>query len=289
MLFALLTSSALLGQTPTPQSQQPIFRTGIEILTVDATVVDRDGRQITDLKATEFEVEVDGDPRPVVSAEYVKLVDDTPDADRRQARGGAKAQPRGCVLFDQRAHPDAGPDHRHPRRPGQHPRRPGPPDDAQRGQVRRRSLARGPRRHARDSARRAGRLHHQSRAGAGSAPRDGRPGLAVQGAVPHQPERSDRHRRAQRRDAPQSAVPPRMRRRADVRRRRGTVRDRGRAGSLRDRQSPAGADAGVAARDAGSAEKPGGDRRTEVGDSDLRRPGARRAELRRGRHRRDRR
>ena len=78
MLFALLTSSALLGQTPTPQSQQPIFRTGIEILTVDATVVDRDGRQITDLTATEFAVEVDGDPRPVVSAEYIKLVDDTP-------------------------------------------------------------------------------------------------------------------------------------------------------------------------------------------------------------------
>jgi VWFA-related protein len=78
LLVVLLTSPALLGQTPTPQSQQPIFRTGIEILTVDATVVDRDGRQITDLKATEFEVEVDGDPRPIVSAEYVKLVDDTP-------------------------------------------------------------------------------------------------------------------------------------------------------------------------------------------------------------------
>ena len=26
----------------------------------------------------EFVVEVDGDPRPVVSAEYIKLVDDTP-------------------------------------------------------------------------------------------------------------------------------------------------------------------------------------------------------------------
>jgi VWFA-related protein len=45
---------------------------------VDATVVDREGRQVTDLKASEFQVEVDGDARPVVSAEYVKLVDDTP-------------------------------------------------------------------------------------------------------------------------------------------------------------------------------------------------------------------
>ena len=80
VLFVFLATPALFGQTPTPppQPQQPVFRTGIEILTVDATVVDREGRQITDLKPTEFEVEVDGDARPVVSAEYVKLVDDTP-------------------------------------------------------------------------------------------------------------------------------------------------------------------------------------------------------------------
>jgi VWFA-related protein len=63
---------------PPPQPQKPIFRTGVELLTVDATVVDRDGRQITDLQMAEFVVEVDGDPRPVVSAEYIKLVDDTP-------------------------------------------------------------------------------------------------------------------------------------------------------------------------------------------------------------------
>lgn len=63
---------------PSSPSGQPVFRAGVEILTVDATVVDRDGRQVIDLTANEFVVEVDGDPRPVVSAEYVKLVDDTP-------------------------------------------------------------------------------------------------------------------------------------------------------------------------------------------------------------------
>src|SRR5262245_10814175 len=85
-VLLLVSGSALLAQTPSPppspqpppQGQQPVFRTGVEILTVDATVVDRDGKQIVDLKANEFEVEVDGDPRPVVSAEYVKLADDTP-------------------------------------------------------------------------------------------------------------------------------------------------------------------------------------------------------------------
>ena len=79
VLVPMLASAALLAQTPAPPAQQPpVFRAGVELLTVDATVVDREGRQVTDLKATDFQVEVDGDARPVVSAEYVKLVDDTP-------------------------------------------------------------------------------------------------------------------------------------------------------------------------------------------------------------------
>jgi VWFA-related protein len=76
-----LASAGAAAQAPAPQNPQnqpPVFRTGVELLTVDATVVDRDGRQLLDLKPTDFVVEVDGDARPVVSAEYVKLVDDTP-------------------------------------------------------------------------------------------------------------------------------------------------------------------------------------------------------------------
>ena len=37
-----------------PPPQQPVFRAGVDLLTVDATVVDRDGRQIIDLQAGEF-------------------------------------------------------------------------------------------------------------------------------------------------------------------------------------------------------------------------------------------
>jgi len=85
VLGVALANAALAAQTPTPQAPQqppppkpPVFRAGVDLLTVDATVVDKEGRQVTDLKPAEFEVEVDGDTRPVVSAEYVKLVDDTP-------------------------------------------------------------------------------------------------------------------------------------------------------------------------------------------------------------------
>ena len=57
------------------QDQPPVFRTGVEVLPIDVTVVDRDGRQITDLTAADFTVEVDGKPRKVLTSEYIKLYD----------------------------------------------------------------------------------------------------------------------------------------------------------------------------------------------------------------------
>ena len=194
--------------------QQPVFRTGIEILTVDATVVDREGRQITDLKPTEFQVEVDGDPRPVVSAEYVKLVDDTPmpvGAPQARAR---QAEPGRSVLFDQRPRADARPIDPAARRSGQHPRRPGPADDAERRQVRRRPRCRP-----------IASRWSRSRAAPSSTSRPNTRkcakallatvGLAtpLQGPLSHQPQRGDRDGRTQRRDAAAAAVPARMRRR----------------------------------------------------------------------------
>ncbi|MGH9175906.1 MAG: VWA domain-containing protein, partial [Vicinamibacterales bacterium] len=78
VLVLTLSTAALSAQPPAPPAQQPpVFRAGVELLTVDATVVDREGRQVTDLTPADFQVEVDGDARPVVSAEYVRLVDDT--------------------------------------------------------------------------------------------------------------------------------------------------------------------------------------------------------------------
>lgn len=67
----LVALAAVQGQS----AQQPVFRAGIELLTVDVTAVDGDGRQITDLKAADFQVDVDGDRRQVTSAEYVRLAD----------------------------------------------------------------------------------------------------------------------------------------------------------------------------------------------------------------------
>ena len=72
---ALSADSPPPGQVPAAQEQTPVFRGGVEVLPLDVTVLDRDGRQVTDMTAGEFTVEVDGKPRTVVSAEYIKMTD----------------------------------------------------------------------------------------------------------------------------------------------------------------------------------------------------------------------
>ena len=52
--------------------QQPVFRSGVELVTVDVTVVDDVGNPIENLSAESFDVRVDGEPRRVVSADYVR-------------------------------------------------------------------------------------------------------------------------------------------------------------------------------------------------------------------------
>lgn len=52
-------------------AQQPTFRARIELVTVDATVTGPDGRAAGGLEAGDFVLKVDGEPRRVVSAQYV--------------------------------------------------------------------------------------------------------------------------------------------------------------------------------------------------------------------------
>lgn len=51
--------------------QQGVFRSGVELVTVDVTVVTRDGDPVADLDADRFHVTVDGSPRRIVSAQFV--------------------------------------------------------------------------------------------------------------------------------------------------------------------------------------------------------------------------
>jgi len=63
----LLAASALVAAaTATPASQ--VFRGGVDVITVDVTVLDKDGRPVEELKAGDFTVKIDGQTRRVVSA-----------------------------------------------------------------------------------------------------------------------------------------------------------------------------------------------------------------------------
>ena len=69
VLIVLIRSAATVVMV---HAQAPLFRSGIELLEVDASVVSSTtGTLVTDLQAGDFTVLVDGKPRQVVSAEYV--------------------------------------------------------------------------------------------------------------------------------------------------------------------------------------------------------------------------
>src|SRR6187431_1483800 len=58
-----------------PKPQVPVFRAGVELVSVDITALDNNGRQVTDLTAAELEVEIDGSKRQVSTVEYIRSAD----------------------------------------------------------------------------------------------------------------------------------------------------------------------------------------------------------------------
>ncbi len=79
VLIALGASTSLAQSTqapsPTPQVPSPVFRAGVDLVTLDVTALDNNGRQVTDLTTADFQVEIDGDRRQITSAEYVRSAD----------------------------------------------------------------------------------------------------------------------------------------------------------------------------------------------------------------------
>jgi len=59
-------------------SQQPTFRSGIDLIRVDVTVLDKDGNPVTDLSASDFRVAIDGSPRRVAAARLYGAIPDEP-------------------------------------------------------------------------------------------------------------------------------------------------------------------------------------------------------------------
>ncbi len=62
---------AIAGVSTPATGQGPVFRSAVDLVTVDATVVDGQGNPVAGLRPGDFELKVDGKPRPVVSLEFV--------------------------------------------------------------------------------------------------------------------------------------------------------------------------------------------------------------------------
>jgi VWFA-related protein len=68
---------------PARPDQRPTFRTGVDLVPVDVNVIDREGNPVHDLTADDFVLTVDGRPRRIASAEFIRLGGDTaPPPDR---------------------------------------------------------------------------------------------------------------------------------------------------------------------------------------------------------------
>lgn len=68
----LLTYASLLALAAS-SAQQPVFRSSTDLILVDVQVSDRRWQPVTDLAPTEFQVEIDGKPRTVLSSEFVSI------------------------------------------------------------------------------------------------------------------------------------------------------------------------------------------------------------------------
>jgi len=67
-LVALLVLVATFG----PQDQRPAVRTSTAGVLIDVTVLDKDGRPVTDLTGADFDVSEDGKPQQVISATLMR-------------------------------------------------------------------------------------------------------------------------------------------------------------------------------------------------------------------------
>ena len=59
--------------TRAQQQQPPVFRTGVNVVTLDVTAVDKDGKPVKGLKADDFIVTLEGQTRPVQTVDFIEF------------------------------------------------------------------------------------------------------------------------------------------------------------------------------------------------------------------------
>src|SRR5689334_22423779 len=73
--LAAALSLAMLAAAQEPQAPRTTFRSTVDLVPVDVSVVDKNGTPISDLTAQDFTLSVDGKARRIASAEFISIVD----------------------------------------------------------------------------------------------------------------------------------------------------------------------------------------------------------------------
>ena len=101
---SVLMTLAAAAQQPAPQTPQvprPTFETSAEIVLVDVNVVDRDARPVPTLTAADFNLEVNGQPRPIQTVQFISTTatNVTPATPREAAYTTNESQTTGRLLL----------------------------------------------------------------------------------------------------------------------------------------------------------------------------------------------
>ena len=88
------------GLQPT-SDQQATFKSGVDLVAVDVSIVDKNGRPVDDLKLDEFTLKVDGKTRKLTSAEFINLrrTDDRTDPEPTTYSTNQGAKPGRLILI----------------------------------------------------------------------------------------------------------------------------------------------------------------------------------------------
>ena len=84
-----------------PQAPRPTFETKAELVLVDVNVVDRDARPVPTLTAADFDVQVNGQPRPITSIQFISTepTNTTPSTPRETAYSSNESSTTGRLLL----------------------------------------------------------------------------------------------------------------------------------------------------------------------------------------------
>src|SRR4051812_35002804 len=73
--MGVVIAVAMVAAQQPSMPDQPTFRSGVGVLPLDVTVLDKDRRPVRGLTAADFHVLIDNDERPVVAFESVVMPD----------------------------------------------------------------------------------------------------------------------------------------------------------------------------------------------------------------------